>query len=286
MANDKTRSIAFFPSDWRADSDLAFCSLAARGLWIEMLCIMHGCTPYGHLTKNGQPMSVKDLSLLVKSDPEEVSVLLKQLAEANVFSTTNNGIIFSRRMVRTNKLHNIRSKAGSRGAQVSIQHRFCQGKKGEERKGMDSSSSEEEKEDSKGEKEEDSSPMPEEHWKELEAKPKGKPKRVPFSLEDALSMSPHKGEDWARAVQTWLNYRQSRQIPVTRHSWKIAMHELQGCTEEEAIESIRRSIASDYRGLFGPKPKLDKPKDVPPPTRLDLIIEGNSRGRTGTSGPI
>ena len=33
-------SVAFEPEDWRADEGIRRCTLAARGLWLEMLCVM------------------------------------------------------------------------------------------------------------------------------------------------------------------------------------------------------------------------------------------------------
>jgi hypothetical protein len=43
----------FYPSDWRSDPMLRLCSLAARGLWMEMMCLMHEAEPYGSLLVNG-----------------------------------------------------------------------------------------------------------------------------------------------------------------------------------------------------------------------------------------
>jgi hypothetical protein len=31
------------------------CSIGARGLWMEMMCIMHEGEPYGHLLVSGDP---------------------------------------------------------------------------------------------------------------------------------------------------------------------------------------------------------------------------------------
>lgn len=33
--------LKFYPTDWRSDPALKMCSLAARGLWIEMIALMH-----------------------------------------------------------------------------------------------------------------------------------------------------------------------------------------------------------------------------------------------------
>ena len=53
MTGDKRPSFQFYPDDWRADNELHICSLAARGLWIEMMMIMHNATPYGTLLARG-----------------------------------------------------------------------------------------------------------------------------------------------------------------------------------------------------------------------------------------
>ena len=47
MRNGKAAAFAFFPGDWTAALDLAACSLAAQGLWMRMLCYMHGAPVRG-----------------------------------------------------------------------------------------------------------------------------------------------------------------------------------------------------------------------------------------------
>ena len=43
----KRPSFQFYPGDWQANVKLRRCSLAARGAWIEVLCLLHGSDPYG-----------------------------------------------------------------------------------------------------------------------------------------------------------------------------------------------------------------------------------------------
>jgi hypothetical protein len=52
---DRVKRPAFqwYPGDWRRDTALQSCSIAARGLWVEMLNLMHDGEPYGHLTAGG-----------------------------------------------------------------------------------------------------------------------------------------------------------------------------------------------------------------------------------------
>jgi hypothetical protein len=45
----KRPAFQFYPGDWLRDMALRSCSMEARGLWIEMLCLMHDAVPYGHL---------------------------------------------------------------------------------------------------------------------------------------------------------------------------------------------------------------------------------------------
>lgn len=95
--------IKFYPRDWRGDQALRLVSLSARGLWMEMLCIMHEATPYGHLTVSAQPVEDAALARLVGTTVSEVQALLVELAAAGVFRRTRGGVIFSKRMVDDRK---------------------------------------------------------------------------------------------------------------------------------------------------------------------------------------
>ncbi len=98
-------SFQFYPQDWGDDPGLQMCSLAARGLWIEMLRLMHKGTPYGHLQLNGgAPVTPERLAQYVRSDLASVTSALQELESGSVYSKNDNGIIFSRRMVRDEEL--------------------------------------------------------------------------------------------------------------------------------------------------------------------------------------
>ena len=42
-------SFQFYPGDWRKDANLRRCSPAARGVWMDILCVMHDSEEYGVL---------------------------------------------------------------------------------------------------------------------------------------------------------------------------------------------------------------------------------------------
>lgn len=105
----------FYPQDWRGDAKLQMCSLAARGLWIEMCCIMHEASPYGHLVINGQPVTDAQLVRLTGTSVDQLSEILGELENAGVFSRNNKGVIYSRRMTRSEKKAQVNRKNGQKG---------------------------------------------------------------------------------------------------------------------------------------------------------------------------
>lgn len=88
----------FYPRDWRGDQALRLVSLSARGLWMEMLCVMHEASPYGHLLVAGQPVSDAALARSVGAHVGEVQALLVELRAAGVFRQTRGGVVYSKRM--------------------------------------------------------------------------------------------------------------------------------------------------------------------------------------------
>lgn len=105
----------FYPSNWRADQALRICSAAARGLWIEMLCLMHEAKPYGHLVVSGRPVTEAQLATLSGFPLDQVSALLAELENAGVFSKNAKGVIYSRRMTRDESKAARCAKAGKQG---------------------------------------------------------------------------------------------------------------------------------------------------------------------------
>lgn len=86
--------------DWSADKALHPCSLGAKGFWIEMLCIMHEGTPVGHLTLGGKAATIRQMAANAYCTEKEAKKYLAELEESGVFSRTDDGTIYSRRMVK------------------------------------------------------------------------------------------------------------------------------------------------------------------------------------------
>ncbi|CAN5533462.1 hypothetical protein BH10PSE16_BH10PSE16_40730 [soil metagenome] len=116
----KRPAFQFYPADWRKDSALQSCSIAAQGLWINILCIAHQCEPYGHLTINKKPMSGAQIGRLVGLSGKECDKLIVELEDAGVVSRTDEGALFSRRMVRDEALRNKRITNGEGGKEYGV----------------------------------------------------------------------------------------------------------------------------------------------------------------------
>lgn len=111
----------WFWSDWMADTGLRRSSYAARGLWIDMLCIAAEGDPIGYLVVKGEPLSPGDLARMTGGDPTEVATLLNELDRNGVLSRDRNGTIYNRRMVREAKKLKASAKGGKKGGKVTYE---------------------------------------------------------------------------------------------------------------------------------------------------------------------
>src|SRR5262245_16006376 len=118
-------------TDWLADTQLRACSVMARGLWMDCLCLMHQAKPYGHLLINGRDANPTDLAGLIGSSAKKVARLLDELLSNGVASVNDEGIIYSPRMVRdeqqrgrdADRQRHARDKSVTRGVTTDGQER-------------------------------------------------------------------------------------------------------------------------------------------------------------------
>lgn len=117
----KRPAFQFYPDKWQTDKDLRTCSIGARGLWAEIMCVIHTCTPYGHLTDaKGRAMPDSDAAQLCGVGLPSYRKLLAELEDKGVPSRTDGGVLYSRRMVRDEDLRNARAEGGPLGAEHGI----------------------------------------------------------------------------------------------------------------------------------------------------------------------
>ncbi len=109
----KIPAFQFYPGDALRDSSLRACSLEARGLWYEMLWIMHDATPRGYLKVSNKDI-LPELPRIIGIKEKKLKKLLFELENAGVFSKNNEGIIYSRRMIRDEEIRIKRAEGGSK----------------------------------------------------------------------------------------------------------------------------------------------------------------------------
>lgn len=117
MAVNRDLWFKFCPTDWRGDDELQSCSLAAKGLWVELLCVAH--KGGGYVLINRQAPSVEQLAKLVGSKSDEVANCLQELITFGVCAQQD-GVIVSRRMVRDAKRRKANRRNGKRGGNPAL----------------------------------------------------------------------------------------------------------------------------------------------------------------------
>jgi hypothetical protein len=123
MSEKRQPWMKWYPADWRADPALRMCSLAARGLWIELLGFMHEAEPYGHLIVGGRCPTPAQIASLVGADLRSVNTALAELEAASVFSRDDEGRMISRRMLRDKAKADQDRQNGRSGGNPSLRTR-------------------------------------------------------------------------------------------------------------------------------------------------------------------
>jgi len=104
--------ICFFPSDWLSDIHLHQCSPEARGVWIDMLCIMAKSEKYGHLINgDGRPIPLERLAWIIRISKTRLQACLDELEREGIFSRDGD-VIYCRRMIRDEKRILAKREAG------------------------------------------------------------------------------------------------------------------------------------------------------------------------------
>lgn len=116
--SESRSTFPFSPFEWRSSNSLRICSLAARGLWIEMLCIAFLSERRGYLQAGGRPISTGALARMVGASIRRVEEGIKELESAGVLDRDKEGVIFSSRMEAQFRLARIRSEAGRKGGRA------------------------------------------------------------------------------------------------------------------------------------------------------------------------
>jgi hypothetical protein len=200
----KNPFLKFYTSDWRSDPRLKMCSMAARGLWVEMICLMHEASPYGHLLIAGQSPTEAQLAVLVGASPDEITALLGELESAGVFSRTRTRVIYSRKLTRMEKKAATARNNGRKGGNPTL------GKK------RDNSTS-----DNPEDKGGDKPQIPESRVQREKEEPKGSSKKKGSRLPENWTL-PKSWGAWAMSEEGFSEFEVRREAEKFRDWWYSA----------------------------------------------------------------
>jgi hypothetical protein len=97
----KLPAFMFYPGDWQKDPCLRRCSKAAKGVWMDMLCLLFECPVRGvFVDASGKPWSDEELAEAIGGDIGANLGHIAELVSKGVAQRDTRGAIFSRRMVR------------------------------------------------------------------------------------------------------------------------------------------------------------------------------------------
>lgn len=118
-AND---CVPFFPSDYRGDPNVETLSYAGKGLWAELFILM--MMTGGILVHANKQIRETDYALIAKAtrgDPKDARRIMPELKNSGVYSVTEEGVIFSRKLVEMTAKRKKKSAAGAEGGKATAQ---------------------------------------------------------------------------------------------------------------------------------------------------------------------
>lgn len=118
--NQKLPAMQFYPGDWRRDPGVQALDYHDRGIWFELLCIMHDSDDRGRLTLNGKAMSDAAIARILGMPEAEWKQTRSRLEDYGVASVCKEtGALMNRRMARDEDLRRKRAEAGAKGGRAS-----------------------------------------------------------------------------------------------------------------------------------------------------------------------
>jgi hypothetical protein len=116
----KLPALQFYIGDWRKDVGIQSLDFEARGIWFEMLCLMHESERRGTLTLKGRSMGRHQIARLLGISEEDFGKIFQRLLDAGVPSVEDDGTIVCRRMVRDEQTRKARAECGKMGGNPKL----------------------------------------------------------------------------------------------------------------------------------------------------------------------
>lgn len=120
MRKSKKESFAFCPQDWMSDSRLRLCSAGARGLWIDIMCLMYLSNERGYLLVDDTVLDEEMLQRTLGYDAIEFDKCFTELIKYNIIKKDDKNRYFCKSIVEAQKLSEKRSVSGKLGGNPNL----------------------------------------------------------------------------------------------------------------------------------------------------------------------
>ena len=124
MAEDKKRDLPYMPfyvGDWLKCPEVRALPPDYRGLWFDLLCYMWESTERGIMvTPKGRPYTDNEIIRMIGLDNQNSGIWLTTLLSEGVCYRREDGAIYSKRMVRDEKIRQIRRETGAKGGNPKL----------------------------------------------------------------------------------------------------------------------------------------------------------------------
>lgn len=125
---DKLPAFQFYPGDWRKDPGIQAMDYEERGVWFELLLIMQESENRGMLTLGNLPIKTARLGRLLGISEKKTKKFLQNFLEIRVARVCPlTGVIYNKRMMRTEQIRQSKIRAGRAGKGKSGNPQFKKG---------------------------------------------------------------------------------------------------------------------------------------------------------------
>lgn len=114
-------AMPFYVGDWFKCTEVRALPPDYRGLWFDMICFMWESTERGVLVNpKGKPYSDEDIIRMVGLDNQNSGNWLRRLLDDGVCARREDGAIYSKRMVKDEKIRQLRKEVGLKGGNPKL----------------------------------------------------------------------------------------------------------------------------------------------------------------------
>lgn len=217
----KLPHMPLYYKDWLSDANLCRCTLQAKGLWIDLLCLMWDCEERGKLASGGTPWTAEDISIAIRGPDAVITNALAELVAKNVIRQDDKGCYYNSRMVKDEEIRKVRAESGSKGGSKTQANTKAKSKAKPKQNPANANAT----------------------AIAIDNATKEKKKKLDFSITADLKKHQTK-------IDEWWEYRAAIKKPPKAQATITKMHNVMKQLGDDLPASVDHSIANGWTGLF------------------------------------